>query len=207
MSAINTEPIRIRGVAKPPVFTGICCLCENGYTFTGNNPAPLSNNPDDRCCDTCNITVILARIKVAELARIKVAEQKAEISKAEAFTLASKAKDLEIKCLRDCLEKRKVKDAICDEMLDLLEKEEKVFDFLQSKLDVYEKGQPQIFFNLIQKIENYTTDRLKLAWKMVELGVDTKEEFHKQFTTDTDHVKDLKWTVVEKMTGISRDSY
>ena len=105
------------------------------------------------------------------------------------------------------MEIRKVKDAICEEMLDLLKKEEKVFDFLQSKLDLYEKGQPQIFFNLIQKIENYTTDRLKLAWKLVELGEDTKEEFHKQFTKDTDHVKDLKWTVVEKMTGISRDSY
>jgi hypothetical protein len=40
-----------------------CCLCGETFTGYGNNPFPLSENPEDRCCDTCNILkVIPARI-------------------------------------------------------------------------------------------------------------------------------------------------
>lgn len=43
--------------------TGTCCLCGGEYTHWGNNPYPLSENPNDRCCDVCNATkVIPARI-------------------------------------------------------------------------------------------------------------------------------------------------
>jgi hypothetical protein len=56
------QNIRIREV-KPPVITGTCCFCGEGYTFTGNNPYPVSKNPNDKCCDTCNSNkVIPARL-------------------------------------------------------------------------------------------------------------------------------------------------
>ena len=43
----------------------VCCLCgENAGEF-GNNPAPLAESTELRCCDGCNITkVIPARIKL-----------------------------------------------------------------------------------------------------------------------------------------------
>lgn len=41
----------------------ICCLCGRLFRGFGNNPWPLSDNPNDRCCDDCNATrVIPARI-------------------------------------------------------------------------------------------------------------------------------------------------
>lgn len=47
-----------------------CCLCGNEIThpdygvgeYLGNNPWPLANGKNDRCCDKCNDNVILARI-------------------------------------------------------------------------------------------------------------------------------------------------
>lgn len=42
---------------------GKCCLCGGTYTHWGNNPWPLSNNPNDRCCDECNMDVVIARLK------------------------------------------------------------------------------------------------------------------------------------------------
>jgi hypothetical protein len=49
-----------------------CCLCgaelepwPGGYGY-GNNPWPLSENENDRCCDFCDRTKVLpARIKMA----------------------------------------------------------------------------------------------------------------------------------------------
>jgi hypothetical protein len=42
-----------------------CCICgkmEDGY---GNNPWPISNKPEDKCCDICNKWVVLpARFKL-----------------------------------------------------------------------------------------------------------------------------------------------
>ena len=43
--------------------TGTCCLCGKEYSHFGNNPWPLTDKEDDRCCDECNDTkVIPARI-------------------------------------------------------------------------------------------------------------------------------------------------
>ena len=40
-----------------------CCLCGKEITDFGNNPWPLRNDVDDRCCDECNSTkVIPARL-------------------------------------------------------------------------------------------------------------------------------------------------
>jgi hypothetical protein len=39
-----------------------CCLCGLPYERIGNNPAPLSMKPRDRCCDACNEVAICARI-------------------------------------------------------------------------------------------------------------------------------------------------
>ena len=41
-----------------------CCICLNECRGLGNNPDPISENEDDRCCDNCNMTkVIPARLK------------------------------------------------------------------------------------------------------------------------------------------------
>lgn len=41
----------------------ICCICGNKFKGFGNNPWPLSENVDDRCCDDCNLDeVIPARV-------------------------------------------------------------------------------------------------------------------------------------------------
>lgn len=40
-----------------------CCLCGAEIFDYGNNPWPLNQNEDDRCCDICNeVYVIPARI-------------------------------------------------------------------------------------------------------------------------------------------------
>lgn len=40
-----------------------CCLCGNLYIGYGNNPYPLSLNESDKCCNDCNMNLVLpARI-------------------------------------------------------------------------------------------------------------------------------------------------
>lgn len=42
-----------------------CCICGKTFNDYGNNPAPVNNEPDARCCDMCNKeAVIPARIKL-----------------------------------------------------------------------------------------------------------------------------------------------
>lgn len=43
-----------------------CCLCgvklqpwHPGATGYGHNPDPLSEHPDDRCCDACNDELVI----------------------------------------------------------------------------------------------------------------------------------------------------
>jgi hypothetical protein len=44
---------------------GCCCLCDEPFTDFGNNPWPLSEREEDRCCHACNEThVIPARIRL-----------------------------------------------------------------------------------------------------------------------------------------------
>lgn len=31
-----------------------CCICGFKFEGFGNNPWPVSNDPEDRCCDSCN---------------------------------------------------------------------------------------------------------------------------------------------------------
>ena len=44
----------------------ICCLCGKKVTDSwGNNPWPLSNNPNERCCDDCNAKLVIpARLAI-----------------------------------------------------------------------------------------------------------------------------------------------
>ena len=49
---------------NPPVLT--CCLCGSTFVGWGNNPFPLSDKEDDKCCDECNYTKVIP----ARLARI-----------------------------------------------------------------------------------------------------------------------------------------
>lgn len=37
---------------------GKCSLCEGNYIFGGNNPQPVIDDYDARCCDVCNDTVV-----------------------------------------------------------------------------------------------------------------------------------------------------
>jgi hypothetical protein len=60
-----------------------CCICEkkiepeplSGWAG-GANPAPISLNPDDRCCRTCDETVVIP-------ARMRLAFQKNKIREIE----------------------------------------------------------------------------------------------------------------------------
>lgn len=36
-----------------------CCICGEYFTGWGNNPWPVSNDEDDKCCDYCNFTKVL----------------------------------------------------------------------------------------------------------------------------------------------------
>jgi len=63
MAKIEISPNWYKEVDDSYPETGTCCLCGGEYTHYGNNPYPLGNNPNDRCCDECNSTkVIPARI-------------------------------------------------------------------------------------------------------------------------------------------------
>ena len=37
-----------------------CCICGRTFTGYGNNPAPIKNK--GRCCDGCNLQVVVYRI-------------------------------------------------------------------------------------------------------------------------------------------------
>lgn len=42
-----------------------CCICKNTFDGFGNNPYPVSKDPDDICCDTCNLLKVLpARVQL-----------------------------------------------------------------------------------------------------------------------------------------------
>ena len=44
----------------------ICCICGKKKIGWGNNPWPVNNEPDARCCDNCNLYVVVpARIENA----------------------------------------------------------------------------------------------------------------------------------------------
>lgn len=48
----------------------VCCLCHKLIVGYGNNPWPISTDPEDRCCDVCNYTkVIPARIAMLNVAK------------------------------------------------------------------------------------------------------------------------------------------
>lgn len=40
----------------------VCCLCGKEFTGFGNNPYPLDDTPNARCCDKCNDSVVVARM-------------------------------------------------------------------------------------------------------------------------------------------------
>ena len=42
----------------------VCCICGKEFVRFGNNPWPVNNDPEERCCDECNMTVVIPqRIK------------------------------------------------------------------------------------------------------------------------------------------------
>ena len=38
-----------------------CCICGKEVEGYGNNPWPISTNIEDRCCDECNLTVVVPK--------------------------------------------------------------------------------------------------------------------------------------------------
>jgi len=44
--------------------TFVCCICHKEFKGFGNNPDPVSEDENDRCCNNCNTNkVIPARLK------------------------------------------------------------------------------------------------------------------------------------------------
>ena len=39
--------------------TNICCICGETFTGYGNNPYPVVKDESARCCDDCNISVVI----------------------------------------------------------------------------------------------------------------------------------------------------
>lgn len=50
-----------------------CCICGKFIAYIdefGNNPAPVVNDDCSKCCDACNISVVVpTRIKMAQSAK------------------------------------------------------------------------------------------------------------------------------------------
>ena len=44
-----------------------CCFCEKDYGEHGNNPFPVNKNPKARCCEDCNMKIVV----VARLRQLK----------------------------------------------------------------------------------------------------------------------------------------
>lgn len=40
----------------------VCCICGQKFMGWGNNPYPLVEDEDARCCDECDGQVVMARI-------------------------------------------------------------------------------------------------------------------------------------------------
>lgn len=40
----------------------VCCICGEEFEGWGNNPYPLVDDENARCCDECNTLVIVARL-------------------------------------------------------------------------------------------------------------------------------------------------
>lgn len=40
-------------------IAGKCSLCDGNYIFGGNNPQPVIDDYDARCCDRCSDSVVL----------------------------------------------------------------------------------------------------------------------------------------------------
>ena len=38
---------------------GKCAICSHIYVYSGNNPAPVINDDDARCCSKCNAEVVI----------------------------------------------------------------------------------------------------------------------------------------------------
>lgn len=55
------EPVKRVAPPEPTEYT--CCLCGKTFKGYGNNPYPLVNDPDAKCCDECNVKVIIARME------------------------------------------------------------------------------------------------------------------------------------------------
>jgi len=58
-----------------------CCICGKSIKGYGNNPWPVSKNPKDKCCDSCNNVVIAERTKEATFERAAILLQEFDYQK------------------------------------------------------------------------------------------------------------------------------
>jgi hypothetical protein len=76
---LSPEEVRAmlrRCVGADRTFT--CCLCSEQKTGWGNNPSPLNDEDDARCCDSCNNDkVIPQRIRDATNAYAVITKKEA----------------------------------------------------------------------------------------------------------------------------------
>jgi hypothetical protein len=70
-----------------------CCFCRRDYGNYGHNPAPLTNDPRQRCCESCNSSKVLperiARIQKKEEPTKTEEKKKAKEADRKARTVAS----------------------------------------------------------------------------------------------------------------------
>jgi len=38
-----------------------CVICKNSFSGWGNNPEPIINMSEGKCCDKCNATVVIPK--------------------------------------------------------------------------------------------------------------------------------------------------
>lgn len=53
----------------------VCCICGNEYEGYGNNPAPICEEPGERCCDCCNEEVVIPE-RIMRILMKKVSSRK-----------------------------------------------------------------------------------------------------------------------------------
>ena len=62
----------------------VCCICGKKFIGWGNNPWPINDDPDARCCNGCNTYQVVP----ARLRQLEVFEASKQITVDEAIDLA-----------------------------------------------------------------------------------------------------------------------
>lgn len=56
-----------------------CCICGRSFMGMGHNPAPVNEEPNQRCCSECNETVVVPT-RIIQYLMKRQAEKKTVVS-------------------------------------------------------------------------------------------------------------------------------